>query len=92
VNTLGFVDVPQPMMSSASSLSGMFTLLAQAGGIAGGTLILHGIEVARHSGPTPSLLDFHIAFVVAAAIVLTATVTMLSLPENAGADVSGYST
>jgi EmrB/QacA subfamily drug resistance transporter len=89
VNTLSFVDVPQPMMSSASTLSSMFTQLAQAGGIAVGALILHGIESARGSGPTPDMTTFHIAFVVSAAIATTATLTMLSLPKSAGADVSG---
>jgi EmrB/QacA subfamily drug resistance transporter len=89
VNTLSFVDVPQPMMSSASTLSSMFTQLAQAGGIAVGALILHGIETARGSGPTPDMTTFHIAFVVSAAIATTATLTMLSLSRSAGADVSG---
>jgi hypothetical protein len=89
VNTLSFVDVPQPMMSSASTLSSMFTQLAQAGGIAVGALILHGIESARGSGPTPDMTTFHIAFVVSAAIAIAATLTMLSLSRSAGADVSG---
>ena len=92
VNTLGFVDVPQPMMSAASTLSSMFTQLAQAGGIAAGALILHGVESARGSGATPDMPDFHIAFVLAAAIAVAATLTTLSLPKSAGADVSGYST
>jgi MFS family permease len=92
VNTLGFVDVPQPMMSSASTLSSMFTQLAQAGGVAAGALILHGVETARGSGPTPGIWDFHIAFELAAAIAVAATLTTLSLPKSAGADVSGYST
>ena len=92
VNTLGFVDVPQPMMSSASTLSSTFTQLAQAGGIAAGALILHGVETVRGSGPTPGLTDFHIAFLASAAIAVAATITMLSLPRSAGADVSGSAT
>jgi hypothetical protein len=92
VNTLTFVDVPQSMMSAASTLSSMFTQLAQAGGIAAGALILRGVEAARGSGETPAVADFHIAFFVAAAIALAATLTTLSLPKNTGAEVSGYST
>jgi hypothetical protein len=92
VNTLGFVDVPQPMMSSASTLSSTFTQLAQAGGIAAGALILHGVEAVRGSGSTPGVTDFHIAFLASAAIALAATLTMLSLPKSAGADVSGSAT
>ncbi len=89
INTLSFVDVPQTMMSSASTLSSTFTQLAQAGGIAVGALILHGIETARGSGPTPDLTDFHLAFLVAAGIALAATLTLRTLPASAGADVSG---
>jgi MFS family permease len=88
VNTLSFVDVPQPLMTSASTLSSMFTQLAQAGGIAVGALLLHGAGALTKSGATPTLLDFHIAFVLAAAIVCWATFTLLSLPRTAGADVS----
>ena len=89
VNTLAFVDVPQPLMSSASTLSSTFTQLAQAGGIAAGALILRGVETVRGSGPAPSAADFHFGFVISAAIALAATVTLLSLPKSAGADVSG---
>jgi EmrB/QacA subfamily drug resistance transporter len=92
VNTLGFVDVPQPLMTSASTLSSMFTQLAQAGGIAAGSLILNSISAVRGTGATPDAIDFHLAFVVAAGIVFTATLTLLSLPRAAGAEVSGYST
>jgi MFS family permease len=89
VNTLGFVDVPQPLMSSASTLSSMFTQLAQGGGIAAGALLLHGVGAVRGTGATPDVMDFHIAFVLAAGIVLTATLSLLSLPRTAGAEVSG---
>ena len=92
VNTLSFVDVPQPLMSSASTLSSMFTQLAQGGGIAAGALLLHGVGAVRGTGATPDVWDFHIAFVLAAGIALTATLSLLSLSRTAGAEVSGYST
>jgi Na+/melibiose symporter-like transporter len=92
VNTLSFVDVPQAIMSSASTLASMFTQLAQAGGIAAGALLLHGVGAARGTGATPDLADFHVSFVLAAIIALAATLSLLSLPRTAGNEVSGYST
>ena len=89
VNTLGFVDIPQPMMSSASTLSSMFTQLAQGGGVAFGALLLHGITTARRSGPIPTVTDFHLAFECAALLAALAAFSMLSLPKGAGSDVSG---
>jgi len=91
VNTLGFVDVPQPMMSSASTLSSTFTQLAQAGGIAAGALILHGVETVRGSADArPDGFSHRLLGI--RAIAVAATITMLSLPRSAGADVSGSAT
>jgi EmrB/QacA subfamily drug resistance transporter len=92
INTLGFVDVPQPMMSSASTLSSMFTQLASGAGIAVGALLLHFVSTLRQSGATPTIWDFHIAFELSAIIAVVATLTLLTLPKNAGDDVSGRAT
>jgi MFS family permease len=88
INTLGFVDVPQTMMSAASTLSSTITQLAAAAGIAVGALLLHGVGAIRHTGPTPDLDDFHIAFALAAAIAVVATLSFLTLPTGAGAEVT----
>jgi EmrB/QacA subfamily drug resistance transporter len=92
INTLGFVDVPQPMMSSASTLSSLFTQLASGAGIAIGALLLHTVSAVRQSGATPTIWDFHIAFQLSALIALAATFTLFALPKNAGDDVSGRAT
>ena len=89
INTLGFVDVPQPMMSAASTLSSTITQLASAGGIAVGALLLHAVGAVRHSGPVPDVADFQVAFLLSAAIATLATLSFLALPKTAGADVSG---
>jgi EmrB/QacA subfamily drug resistance transporter len=89
VNTLGYVDVPQSLMSAANTLSGTITQLAQAGGIAFAALLLHAAGTVRGTGATPDIIDFHIAFLLAAALALAATLSFLSLPKAAGADVSG---
>jgi EmrB/QacA subfamily drug resistance transporter len=90
VNALGFADVPQSMMGAASTLSSTVVQLASAGGIAVGALLLHAVAALRHAGPDPDVTDFHIAFVLTAAIALAALLSLLNLPENAGADVSGH--
>ena len=75
INTLGFVDVPPPLMSSASTLSATITQLAAAAGIAIAALLLH-------------VTDFRGAFMLSAALALVATLSFVSLPRNAGADVT----
>jgi MFS family permease len=78
VNTLAFVDMPQPMMSAASTLSSTITQLASAAGIAVGALLLHAVGG-----------NFHAAFGLSALIAVAATLSFVSLPATAGADVSG---
>ena len=87
INTLGFVDVPQPLMSGASTLSSMVTQLAQGGGIAFGSLLLTGVTRARGLG-TPDVMDFHLAFQFAALLAVVATLTLFALPEDTGREVS----
>ena len=89
INTLGFVDVPQTLMSAASTLSSTVTQLASAGGIAVGALLLNGVAAARGTGSTPDVADFHVAFGLSAVIALLATLSFFKLPASAGADVSG---
>jgi EmrB/QacA subfamily drug resistance transporter len=89
INTLGFVDIPQPMMGAASTLSSMAFQIASAGGIAFGALLLHGIVALRHGGAVPDVSDFHIAFFASAALALAAALSLWSLPSDAGAAVSG---
>jgi EmrB/QacA subfamily drug resistance transporter len=89
VNTLGFVDIPQPMMGAASTLSSMTVQLSFAGGIAFGALLLHGIVALRHAAPVPDATDFHIAFFFSGALAALAALSLWHLPHDAGADVSG---
>jgi EmrB/QacA subfamily drug resistance transporter len=89
INTLGFVDVPQPLMSAASTLSSTITQLASAAGIALGALLLNGVTALRGGGAVPDATDFHFAFGLAGLIALVATLSFFSLPAGAGADVSG---
>jgi hypothetical protein len=89
VNTLGFVDVPPALMGAASTLSSMIVQLASAGGIAFSALLLHGIAAARHTAGALDAADLRIAFLLSALLALVATLSLLGLPRDAGAEVSG---
>jgi hypothetical protein len=89
VNTLGFVDIPQPMMGAASTLSSMTMQLSFAGGIAFGALLLHAIVSLHHVAAVPDTSDFHLAFYLSGALAALAALSLWNLPHDAGADVSG---
>jgi EmrB/QacA subfamily drug resistance transporter len=89
VNTLGFVDIPQPMMGTASTLSSMTMQLSFAGGIAFGALLLHAIVSLHHAAPVPDTADFHLAFYLSGTLAALAALSLWNLPHDAGADVSG---
>jgi hypothetical protein len=91
VNTLSFVDIPKPQMSSASSFSAVAQQMSMGMGVAVAAVSLRVIEFIRgNQSGTPQLMDFHIAFWVAAAFALIAGLDCLSLDPFAGAEVSGH--
>lgn len=90
INTLAFVDVPEPRMSAANIL---FTMLQQLGlglGVAVGAVLLRFGGYATGSGATSSLADFHVAFACVAVLAALSIVDALALPRDAGAVVSGH--
>ena len=88
LNTLAFVDIPSPRMSAASSLSSVAQQMSVGLGVALGAAALHLVAL-RHGGP-PSLLDFHLVFVLIALVMLAGLPSFLRLPASAGSDVSGH--
>ena len=91
VNTLSFVDIPKPLMSSATSFSAVAQQMSMGMGVAVAAVSLRVIEWFRGNNTgTPELMDFHIAFFVAAVFALIAGLDCLSLHPHAGAEVSGY--
>jgi EmrB/QacA subfamily drug resistance transporter len=73
LNALGYVDVPPPLMSSATSLAGTLQQLSIGLGVAFGALILH---VAGG--------DFRVAFLAMTLIGLGSTAHFLRLRPTAG--------
>lgn len=89
INTLSYVDVPQAMMSGASTLSSMFVQLANAGAIASATLVLAVIAALRGTAPALDALDIRLAFDVVAICAAAAVLPFAALPRDAGAEVAG---
>ncbi|MEQ1885020.1 MAG: MFS transporter [Bryobacteraceae bacterium] len=91
VNTLSFVDIPKSLMSSATSFSAVAQQMSMGMGVAVAAVSLRLIEWARgNQSGTPQLMDFHVAFWIAAMFALIAAFDCLSLDPRAGAEVSGH--
>jgi EmrB/QacA subfamily drug resistance transporter len=88
LNAMGYADVPQPLMSRASSLSSMFQQLAQSLGVGLAAMLIHYTLLWRHS-PSLSAADISPAFAIVAGLSLIALVFFIPLPTDAGAEVSG---
>ncbi len=88
LNAIGYADIPQRLMSRASSLASMFQQLAQSLGVGLAAMLIHYTLAWRHS-PKLSAADITPAFVIVAALSLIAIVFFVALPADAGAEVSG---
>ncbi|WP_158743222.1 MFS transporter [Acidisphaera sp. L21] len=88
LNTLGFVDVPRPRMSGASTLASVAQQMSIGMGVALGAAVLHLVTL-RHGGP-PMLADFHVVFALMAVLMLAGLPFFFRLPREAGAEVSGH--
>jgi EmrB/QacA subfamily drug resistance transporter len=63
LSTLAFVDVPKPLMSSASSFLSVVVQMGMGMGVAAGAVALRAAAWMRSErADVPSLTDFHIAF------------------------------
>jgi len=88
INSLGYADVPGPMLSRATSLTSMCQQLSQAVGVATGALLLFVFLALRgETHLTP--LDFSMAFVTVAMIGMLSVPFFLRMSPDAGAEVSG---
>jgi EmrB/QacA subfamily drug resistance transporter len=87
--TLAFADVDAEKRSSASTLSSMFQQISMVFGIALAAAILNLSQVVR-GAPALERHDFSVAFFVVGALCVVASLQMLTLPRDAGAEVSGH--
>jgi hypothetical protein len=88
-SSISFADVPQEHISGANTISSMMTQISSGLGVAVGALAVRagsGIDHTRSS--TPSLADFHIAFLFVAAIGALSLIDVIRLPADAGRAIS----
>lgn len=86
VNAMAFADVNDEDSSQATSINAVAQRISMAMGvaIAGGAL---DISSSFHNGKI-ELIDFHVAFFVVALISMSAVITFLRLPHDAGAELT----
>ena len=88
VNAMVFSDIDPPDMSQATAINAVAQQVSLATGVAlaGGVLDIAG----RLHGGGVQLGDFHLAFLVVAAVAALSVVVFARLPPDAGAAVSGH--
>jgi EmrB/QacA subfamily drug resistance transporter len=93
LNTVAFVDIPKPQMSSATSFSTIVQQMTMGMGVAVGALLLRAAGFARGGqSATPELSDFHVAFLIVSVIAFLAVLDCFALEHHAGSEVSGHKT
>ncbi len=85
-----FVDVAPERLTAANTLAAMLQQLMLGMGVVAGAALLNGSAVLHGRTPgVPELIDFRIAFVVAALIALVGLIDSVRLDRDAGRAVSG---
>jgi EmrB/QacA subfamily drug resistance transporter len=86
---IGYADVQQPQMSTATSIASMAQQLSRGFGISVVAVLLH-LSVAWRGAQTLGTPDFAVAFGGAAAMALFCVAFARTLPHDAAAEVSGH--
>ena len=87
-NTIAYADVPRPAMSAATSFYSTIQQMALSMGIAVSAAALAG-SMALSGHLRPTIGDFSAAFLIVAAIAMTAPAVSARLDRSAGAELSG---
>jgi hypothetical protein len=86
---IGYADVQQRQMSTATSIASMAQQLSRGFGISVVALLLH-LSMAWRGAATLGHVDFTVAFGGAAILALFSLVFCWPLPDDAAAEVSGH--
>jgi len=86
LNTISFAEVPAPLLSRSTSVSGVAQQLARGFGVAIGAALL-AIVAGSHS---VTVADFRIVFPLVGLIPLVSVIGFLRLHESDGSEVSGH--
>jgi len=89
LGTLAYADVPNALMSGASTLSSMAQQLFLSLGVALGAILLH-LSLGARSASHLATHDFTPAFVVMGVLALMSSVLFIPLEYHAGDEVSGH--
>jgi EmrB/QacA subfamily drug resistance transporter len=84
-----YADVPQPLMSTATSIASMTQQLSRGFGISTVAVLLH-LSLAWRGAPTLSTADFMVAFAGATALAVSSLFFGWTLHPHAAAEVSGH--
>ena len=88
LNALAYADVPQSLMSNASSLSSMAQQFFLSFGVALAALLLH-FSIAGHGAAAFQASNFTPAFMINGVLSIAAVFFFFPLDHHAGAEVSG---
>ena len=88
INALGYADIPNPLMSNASSLASMGQQLTISVGVAIAALAL-SIGMRMHGSTVLTAHDITPAFVLTGGLGLIGALSFVTLPRHAGAELSG---
>jgi EmrB/QacA subfamily drug resistance transporter len=88
LGTLAYADVPNPLMSNASSLASMAQQLFLSLGVAIAALMLH-LSLAGRPATSLTSHDFTVPFVVVGVLGILSSLLFVSLHPDAGEEVSG---
>jgi len=88
INALGYADIPNSLMSNASSLSSMGQQLTISVGVAIAALALR-IGMTMHHSTVLSAHDITPAFILTGGLGLIGALSFISLPHHAGAELAG---
>ncbi|HWB48399.1 MAG TPA: MFS transporter [Stellaceae bacterium] len=86
LNTISFADVPSPLLSRSTSVSGVFQQLARGFGVALGAALLALVAGSEHV----TVGNFRVVFLLIAVIPLVSVFGFARLGEGDGAEVSGH--
>jgi EmrB/QacA subfamily drug resistance transporter len=88
INALGYADIPNPLMSNASSLSSMGQQLTISVGVAIAALALR-VGMGLHHSVVLTAHDISPAFLLTGGLGLLGALSFVALPHHAGAELAG---
>jgi MFS family permease len=88
-NTLAYADIPQPLMSRATTLSSMLQQFSLSLGVGTGAMLLN-FTLKAHGTAQLAANDFWPALAGVSLISCLSVLFFIPLREDAGAEVSGY--